>query len=264
MSSSRGGATPTDFDAIVFLGAVVIGDDVAAIRSWYVDRYGADPEDRGGWYTLADWRRISFVNGALGGSGRFLDVGLGAGQFLNAVARSHAHDEVHGLDRVRFKKYVELDDRICRHDGSIAELPYPDDHFDVVTCMEVLEHLPSEFYADGIAELRRVCRGQLVMSVPFEEPEPIYGGHVRRYEMADLARDFPDADLVLLDRPGMSWALMEEWFGTEPNPHRLRRHGIEEVARTRSEVRRARRRHAVARRLPAPLRRGLKRLLGRG
>ena len=263
MTSTQAAGRPAGFHAVVHLGSVVVDTDADAIRTAYVDRYGSDPDDRGGWYTLADWRRISFVNRAIGGSGRLLDVGLGAGQFLNTIARIHDHDELHGLDRVRFKKYVEFDDRIQRHEGSIASLPYPDDHFDVVTCMEVLEHLPHEIYADGLAELRRVCRGQLLMSVPFEEQEPIYPGHVRRYEIDDLGSDFPDADLVLLDRLGTPWALMEEWFGSGPNPCRLRDAARVESGRTRRFARRTRIRHSVARRLPAPLKGGIRRLLGR-
>jgi hypothetical protein len=92
-------------------------------------------------------------------------------------------------------------------------LPFPDDHFDVVTCMEVLEHVPDEIFEDGLRELRRVCRGQLLTTVPFEEPEPIYSGHRRRFEDVDILRVFPRAERVLLDRPGMSWAVMEEWAG---------------------------------------------------
>ena len=133
-----------------------------------------------------DWQRITFVLGAIGWHGRFLDVGLDAGQFVNAVARAHRFDEIHGVDRIRFNKCLELDERIERHERSIVDLPFPDGHFDVVTCMEVLEHLPDDAYEAGIAELRRVCRGQLLMSVPYEEPEPIFRSHNRRYEFERL------------------------------------------------------------------------------
>lgn len=48
----------------------------------------------------------------------------------------------------------------------IHDLPYEDGQFDVVLCMEVLEHLDTPALA--LAELTRVCRGYLVLSVPFE------------------------------------------------------------------------------------------------
>ncbi|MEM9465438.1 MAG: class I SAM-dependent methyltransferase [Actinomycetota bacterium] len=249
------------FRTVVTLSQIKLSPDVLSIREAYVDEFGAAPEDRGGWYPRDDWQRISFVLDAIGRHGRFLDVGVGAGQFVNAVARAHRFDEIHGLDRIRFNKYLELDDGIVRHEGSIADLPFPDDHFDVVTCMEVLEHLPEDAYEVGIAELRRVCRGQLLMSVPYEEPEPIFRGHNRRYEFAELRRDFPDAELVCLGRQTMPWALMEEWCGSGENPQRLRLAACEaamrEIPRGQPPTSALRR---VARRLPAPaasvLRRG--------
>lgn len=48
----------------------------------------------------------------------------------------------------------------------IFELPYADAAFDVVLCMEVLEHLADPVRA--LAELRRVCGGHLILTVPFE------------------------------------------------------------------------------------------------
>jgi hypothetical protein len=59
-------------------------------------------------------------------------------------------------------------------------------------------------------ELRRVCRGQLVMSVPFQEREPVPRGHLRRFEPWDIADLFPDAQLTLPHRPRMPWMLIEE------------------------------------------------------
>jgi 2-polyprenyl-3-methyl-5-hydroxy-6-metoxy-1,4-benzoquinol methylase len=49
---------------------------------------------------------------------------------------------------------------------SIYELPFEDDRFDLVLCLEVLEHL--ERPADAVRELTRVARRDLVISVPFE------------------------------------------------------------------------------------------------
>lgn len=200
----------TPFRTVVPIRRVPLERAVDATRRRYEEIHGSEPEDRGGWFHPDDWHRISFVLGALDHGGSFLDVGLGAGQFINAVAATGWFDEIHGSDPTRFKKYVELHDRIERVDASVAALPYPDDHFDVVTCMEVLEHVPDEVFAAGLAELRRVCRGQLLMSVPYEEPEPISSSHRRRFEAADIEQTFPRADRVLLDRPRMPWAVMEE------------------------------------------------------
>lgn len=50
--------------------------------------------------------------------------------------------------------------------ASVLALPYPDRRFDLVMCLEVLEHLPEELIPQAIAELRRVSRGLLLVSVP--------------------------------------------------------------------------------------------------
>jgi SAM-dependent methyltransferase len=102
-------------------------------------------------------------------------------------------------------------------DGDIANLQFDDNSFDVVTCMEVLEHVPPEVFVAGLAELRRVCRGQLIMSLPFCESEPLSKTHLRRFEAADILETFPNASYTLLDRPRMPWMIMEERFdGTPP------------------------------------------------
>jgi hypothetical protein len=74
--------------------------------------------------------------------------------------------------------------------------------------MEVLEHGPDDVLSPGIAELRRVCRGQLIMSVPFEEVEPLSKGHLRRFEAPDVLERSPEAVFTLLDRPRMPWLII--------------------------------------------------------
>jgi len=50
--------------------------------------------------------------------------------------------------------------------ADIARLPFPDDSFDLVLGIEVLEHVPDP--AAALTELSRVARGNLVLSVPRE------------------------------------------------------------------------------------------------
>ena len=49
---------------------------------------------------------------------------------------------------------------------SIESLPFADGSFDVVLCLEVLEHVPEPDAA--LAELARVCHDRIVLSVPDE------------------------------------------------------------------------------------------------
>lgn len=98
---------------------------------------------------------------------RFLDAGCGEGHALNEL-RGLLPDEVVGFDlnpdAVAFCQQQHPEGTFTVED--IFALPYPDDHFDVVLCMEVLEHLDAPQLA--LAELARVCRGTLVLSVPYE------------------------------------------------------------------------------------------------
>jgi len=50
--------------------------------------------------------------------------------------------------------------------GDLREMPYDDDSFDLVMCLEVLEHLPDPHR--GLCELRRVTSAHCLVSVPHE------------------------------------------------------------------------------------------------
>lgn len=183
----------------------------------YVERFGAEPAHRGGWYEPDGWKRISRVYERLDKGGDILDVGSGAGQFANALALSGEFRSVTTIDTANFTNYIELSDDIRRINMSAAEMDFPDDAFDVVVCMEVLEHLPEEIFLPAIAELRRVCRGQLVMTVPYREPEPISKTHVRRFEDDDFPEIWPDASFAILERPRKPWMFIQERFDGRPN-----------------------------------------------
>lgn len=179
------------------------------VRRPYVETYGEDPPG-GGWYKPDDWLRVSQVFARMDKGGDVLDVGSGAGQFVNCLAMSGEFRSITTIDPTRFNKYMELSDDIVRFDISIADMKFDDDSFDVVVCMEVLEHLPEDIFRRAIAELRRVCRGQLIITVPYREPLPLSKTHVRRFEDMDFARLFPHATFSLLLRPRMPWMAVEE------------------------------------------------------
>ncbi len=94
-----------------------------------------------------------------------LDVGTGTGRVPLLMARNaDFHGHVIGLDASRrmlkvahdkvaaggFEKTITL----MRQDAS--QLPFPDEHFDVVTCLEALEFMPKP--AATLAEMTRVLR----------------------------------------------------------------------------------------------------------
>ena len=54
--------------------------------------------------------------------------------------------------------------------GSVTDLPFEDDAYDVVACYEVLEHLPFDQIDLALSEIYRVCTRAAVISIPDQRP----------------------------------------------------------------------------------------------
>lgn len=96
-----------------------------------------------------------------------LDAGCGEGETLERLG-SILPNRITGVD-LNPESVAFAADRIPGGEFSVAnlfELPFEDDSFDLVLCLEVLEHIPDP--APALAELSRVCRGDIVLSVPSE------------------------------------------------------------------------------------------------
>lgn len=107
----------------------------------------------------AELDRLSLPAGA-----EILDAGCGSGRTLDELV---AYGTVHGIEldpvaaaaaRARGRGEVR--------EGRLEELPWPDASFDLITCLDVIEHTPDDRVT--LRELRRVCRpgGHLLLTVP--------------------------------------------------------------------------------------------------
>jgi len=96
-----------------------------------------------------------------------LDVGCGNGFFLNSLMQGERqYKRLIGLDSSKEAlKYVKTENIL----GSITCIPFKNKSFDLITCLEVLEHLPQEDFRKGILELQRVSKKYILLTVPNEE-----------------------------------------------------------------------------------------------
>lgn len=50
--------------------------------------------------------------------------------------------------------------------GSVLELPFDDNSFDLILCSEVLEHLPFDNFTVALEQMKRVTKKYIVLSLP--------------------------------------------------------------------------------------------------
>ena len=98
---------------------------------------------------------------------RILEIGVGEGHVMSRVRERFPGVPLVGLDLPDEALSDEWQEQglPCMF-GDATTLPFPDDSFDLVLAIEVLEHVPEPDAA--LAELARVCSGTFVASVPFE------------------------------------------------------------------------------------------------
>jgi SAM-dependent methyltransferase len=119
---------------------------------------------------------------------RILDVGCGTGANLKMLAR---YGQAEGVDisqqavafcRERGLESVKL--------GALEQLPYEDESFDLVTALDVIEHLDDD--VAGLREIRRVLRpgGFVLVFVPafmfLWGVQDDVSNHRRRYTMTSM------------------------------------------------------------------------------
>jgi SAM-dependent methyltransferase len=124
-----------------------------------------DADDRHWWYRgRRKVIRAELDRLALPGDAQLLDAGCGSGRTLlelvayGTVCGIELNEDAAEIARSRGLGEVRV--------GRLEQLPWPDESFDLITCLDVIEHTPDD--RATLAELRRVCRpgGWLLVTVP--------------------------------------------------------------------------------------------------
>jgi SAM-dependent methyltransferase len=120
-------------------------------------------------------------------SATVLDAGCGSGRTMEELVQ---YGQVHGIELDQHAAAVARDRGFDVRIGRLEELPWEDGTFDLVTCLDVIEHTPDDRLTLG--ELRRVCKpgGWLLVTVPaYQSLWSLHdeaNHHYRRYGRATL------------------------------------------------------------------------------
>jgi ubiquinone/menaquinone biosynthesis C-methylase UbiE len=91
-----------------------------------------------------------------------LEIGVGDGAL---------RDYIKSNTEVSYTSLDIADDLKADVVGSVLKMPFVDNSFDTICAFEVLEHLPFEQFEVALAELRRVSKGNVILSLPHFGPQ---------------------------------------------------------------------------------------------
>lgn len=139
-----------------------------------------------------------------------LDVGSGRGVFLLPFMEEFPQVQVTSLDlldkRVTFLNELSAGgySQLTAYNKDICDQPFPENSFDVVTLLEVLEHIPE--VGKAVAAAVKLARKYVVVSVPSKEddnPE-----HIHLLTKDILTKLFADAGCTKLHFGGVNGHLI--------------------------------------------------------
>ncbi len=171
--------------------------------SFEKDMYEVKEKWEESYFSEGDMRRIVTVKAMMPKTvGSVIDVGCGNGILVNYLSKNHAQEftRICGCDRSETSLQFVKTEKV---NASIDQLPFSDNEFDLVTCLEVIEHLPQEVYFKALSELQRIAAKHIIVSVPNDEDlvlnrvtcpkcltafSPFY--HMRSFKASSLAKLF--------------------------------------------------------------------------
>lgn len=139
-------------------------------------------------------RRVELCLAECTGGGSILEVGFGSGlTFLNL---NMMYQKIYGLDlscdvEEVAQVFAPLGMLPDLRNGNVLDMPYPDNQFDTVLLISILEHLKPDELDRAFQEIHRVIKpgGQVVYGVPVERPFMVamfalLGYNIRKYHFS--------------------------------------------------------------------------------
>jgi SAM-dependent methyltransferase len=171
-----------------------------------------------------------------------LDAGMGTGSNIELVSRLAGGRRIRGMD-LAWPAVVSCATRYENVDviqASVASIPFRDEVFDLVLCMDVLQHLPRSEVCTAIVEMRRVMRrgGRLLLrtGAAFGHRHVVEYDDWRLYQPEDLSSIVRDSGLRELrttyanSLPGLWASLPRPWrhhvLGGQPRQSRHEEEGL--------------------------------------
>ncbi len=176
-------------------------------RDLWANTHAGGPMARTRYRLAVDWMGLTSDDRR-----RLLDVGAGNGAFMAQALRHAPGLEIFGAEFSQAAiniAHPTIRDRLasCDLQGSEA-LPWGG-NFALVSCMEVLEHLPDDRRALQLISEAMAPGGLLFISVPAWAskwgPQDVTAGHVRRYE--------PDILRARVEEAGLTVQRLKCWGG---------------------------------------------------
>lgn len=198
------------------------GFNYESIRAGYYDEvFHLRKGVQSAWHHL----KFRFVRERLPPSGRLLDIGCGPGTFLGTLPEAY---EAVGVDLAPAQiTYAER--RYGRPGRSFqacepGPLPFADASFDIITLIEVIEHLDTTASAAVLADAYRLLRpgGVLVVTTPnYASLWPLLEWMVNKvgevsYEDQHITRLRPDTLATLITQAGFAGATIEAFHWLSP------------------------------------------------
>ncbi|WKZ36478.1 MAG: class I SAM-dependent methyltransferase [Anaerolineales bacterium] len=135
-------------------------------------------------------RRVELALGECTGGERVLEVGFGTG-----LAFPNLHElykEIHGIDLTADIEAVQsvfepMHIPLFLEKGDVINMPYPDNKFDTVLLISILEHLKPLELEQAFTEVRRVLKpgGQMVYGTPVEKPFMVFMFRMLGHDIRD-------------------------------------------------------------------------------